>query len=898
MAKPLPSGTVAFLMSDIEGSTRMAAALGAAFTRLLDEHFGLIDEAVAQHGGTVVSTEGDSVFAVFPSAREAVAAAIAAQRALSTHEWPAGGRITVRIGIHAGEAESRGGGYAGLEVHRTARIMAAAWGGEILVSDAARALTGDALPQGASFRDLGAHRLKDFPRPQQIHQLLAPDLRADFPPPRTASEQAPTNLPAALTRFVGRTRELEELRKLVGADRLVTLTGPGGTGKTRLGIEAARSVLDRFPDGVWFVALDAVRDPALVMPTIAQTLDLPEPPGRSIPDVVRERLRQERTLLVLDNLEQILEAAPEIARLLHGTTDVCILASSREPLMVGGERIYPVPPLDVPAERGHPRAADLRGSSSIELFVERARAVRPDFALTDDNAAAVAAICRRLDGLPLAIELASARLNVLAPEQILSRLERRLNLLASQRRDLPERQRTLRGAIDWSHDLLSEPERALFRRFSVFVGGADLEAVEAVVDPARELGADVLDLAAALVDRSLVRSTDEGGEARLSMLETIREYASERLAAAGEAREVEARHAAYYLAVAEAAAVPMPDARRNVVFARLDRELGNLRAVIRWSLETRETDIGLRLATALNEFWHVRNHLGEGIGALEDLIGASAEQGSTTLRARALTVAGGLLTWQADAVRSRSLSEQGLAMAEGLGDVATVAMAKDALAWSTFFSDPEQALDAFEEAADAARAVGDDALVVETVGGQAWASLRLGHLDDARRFALEVITLGERMGAEYMTAFSLVVCGMVDGIRGDVDAALRQYGEALHRAHAAGGVVGLALSLDAFAAAALERGDAARGVRLAAAADRLRRESGGVVTLTALGRDEPLVRARSMIDPSQYELAVEQGRALSTDEAVAMALDDLAGRADLMDTDLDADARAGGRTED
>jgi predicted ATPase/class 3 adenylate cyclase len=870
----LPTGTVAFLMSDIEGSTRLVATVGDVFPRLLDEHFELLDKAIAAHAGTLVSSEGDSVFAVFASARQAVAASIDAQRALAAHRWPPAAHVKVRMGIHAGEAVLGGRDYTGLEVHRTARIAAAGWGGQVLLSGTARVLAAEALPDGVSFRDLGAHELRDMPAPEHLYQLVAPGLGAEFPPLRTATRSTRTNLPESLTRFVGRQHELDEIRALVDSERLVTLTGPGGTGKTRLSIEVARTLLDRFGDGVWFVALDAVRDPQLLIPTIAQTLGVVEQPGRATAAVLAERLSGDKALLVLDNVEQIVDAAPDIASLLQTTSSLTIIASSREPLSIEGERLYPVPPLAIPAESGHLTASDVEGSGSIELFVERARAARPDFKLSDENAPAIAAICRRLDGLPLAIELAAARVNVLVPNQILSRLDDRLTLLGSTRRDLPDRQRSLRGAIDWSHELLSEPERALFRRLSVFHGGAGLEAVEAVADLPGSPDADVLDLVTGLVDRSLLRSTHEGGGARLTMLETIREYAAERLAASGEAADLQARHAEYYATLAESAANMIEDPRQDELLDQFDRELGNLRAAITWSRRTGHPDTGLRLATALIDFWHLRNHIAEAVRALEELVAASAAEGATVLRARGLIVAAGLLTWLADTERSRPLAEEGIVMAEQLSDMVGIALGKSSLGWSIFYREPELALEVFEEGLAAARGVGNGLLEMETLTGQAWTHMRLGRLDEARARADEVIELGDRIGVAYITSFALLTRGAVESAYGNASAALRLFGDALRRAYAAGAHVGTALALDAFACAALDRGEVDRGVRLSAAADRLRREIGGNVTIGAIGWDEPLARAKGMIGQAQYELAFEQGRALSADQAVAMALED------------------------
>ncbi len=413
-------------MTDIEGSTLLVGRLGDAWPRLLDEHFALMRAAVDGHGGTWVSSEGDSVFAVFPSVRLAIAAAVQAQRDTAAHEWPGGARLMVRMGIHAGEAVLGGRDYTGIDIHRTARLSAAGHGGQILVSEAAWALAPDNPVAGVSYRDLGIHQLRDLPGPERIRQLIGPDLASDFQPLRTQSPNTQTNLPAAMTRFVGRKRELGEVSELLRTERLVTLTGPGGTGKTRLAIETARWLLRNYADGIWFVALDIVREPALVLPTIAATLSIPEQPGRSIADVLTERLAEKQSLLLLDNFEQVTEAASEIGRLLAAARELRILVSSREPLAIAGETIYMVPPLAVPAEPGKPTAAQLEGLEAVDLFVDRARSVRSDFRLTDANASAVAAICRRLDGLPLAIELAAARVGLLSPDQILSRLDHRL----------------------------------------------------------------------------------------------------------------------------------------------------------------------------------------------------------------------------------------------------------------------------------------------------------------------------------------------------------------------------------------------------------------------------------------------------------------------------------------
>ena len=650
----LPTGTVCFLMSDIEGSTRLAAKAGNQFPSLLDQHFVLMRDAIERHSGTIVSTEGDSVFAVLPSARAGIAAAVGAQRAFQDHDWPEDLALKVRMGLHVGEAVFGGRDYTGLEVHRTARIMAAAWGGEILASEAVEALVRDGAEGGVTLRDLGIQRLRDIADPERLYQVVASGLRAEFPPPRAEPAAARTNLPNPLTRFVGRARELHEVEQLVVDARLVTLTGPGGTGKTRLAVEVGRASLAAFPDGVFFVALDAVRDPDLVVPQIAQTLGLAEDASRPVVETLVGYLAGKQILLILDNLEQVIGAAPAIAALASQAPSVAILGSSREPLGVGGETIYLVPPLSLPLEPGHPTAADVARLEAVELFVERARAARPGFALTDENAGAVAAICRRVDGLPLAIELAAARTNLLTPAQILERLNHRLTLLTGSRRDVTDRQRTLRGAIDWSYELLSDDEKAGFRRFAAFTGGADIDAALAVLDPDGALSVDPIELLSVLVARSLLRSSDESGEMRFSMLETIREYAAEKLAESTEADEICERHCAYFLALAEGSREVLFAPDRDVRLNKLDREMANFRAAIEWSLHRNDAVSAAHFASGLKEFWRTRSHIAEARRQLEAMLIVATATGDDRARAEIMASAGELASWASDYPRAIS----------------------------------------------------------------------------------------------------------------------------------------------------------------------------------------------------------------------------------------------------
>ena len=873
--RKLPTGIVAFLMTDIEGSTRLITQLGDAFPRVLDDHLALLDRAIGEHGGTVVSSEGDSVFAVFPSTREAVDMSVVAQRALAAHPWPPGVRLGVRIGIHVGEAVLGGRDYTGMAVHRTARVMAAGHGGQVLVTQAVVDLAVGVAAESIEFLDLGIHSLRDLPEPERLYQVLAPGLAADFPPPRSQRSAMPKGLPTFLTQFIGRKGDIDGVRDLVGRARLVTLTGPGGTGKTRLAIAALQGLSDRYPDGSFFVPLDAVHDPALVLPALAAALGVPEQPGRLIGTVLGEHLATRRTLVLLDNFEQVIDAAADIGSLLGAAQGLDILATSREPLSIAGEHVYQVHPLELPAEPGTPTADEIRANEAVELFMERARAARSDFSLDDANAQAIAAICRRLDGLPLAIELAAARINVLSPAQIVARLDHRLALLAVARRDLPERQRTLRGAIDWSYDLLTSPEQAFFRRFSTFSRGADLEAIRAVVDPDEALGSDALELTAALVDRSLLRLTQVDDGSRFDMLETIREYAAEYLAVSSlDESETRARHAAYFRDLAEASSDVLMTARRDELLDRLDRELPNFRAAIAWSMEAHLPEIGIRIASALHDFWHVRNHLLEGRRALRELLAASTDAGATPIQFRALTTGGLLASWHGDYDAADELYQAAIDVAEVTGDRRQLAMAKMGLGYATTGSRPTTAREDLEDAIAIARELGDSQVLFGALQGLTLACIRLGDLGSARRSVLEAIALGEASGERYYNATNVLALGLIEAREGDLRSGGRRIAEALRQLQAAGGYGPLSIALDVLATLMLEQGgDPALGASLAAAADRLRGEVGGGPSTAIVLLEEPLELARRAMAPTDFERAVAAGRALTTEQAIALGLE-------------------------
>ena len=551
----LPVGIVTFLFTDIEGSTELVRVLGERYPTVLARHSELLRSAVSGQGGTEFGTEGDALFAVFVSPSAAVRAAVDAQRALTAERWPDDHPVRVRIGIHTGEGHLGGNDYVGIDVHRAARVASAGHGGQILISDTTRALVEQALPDGVSLEDLGTYRLKGLAVPERIHQVSVEGLPTAFPSLHSL-ELRPNNLPADMTSFIGRDRQIREISSRLAGTRLLTLTGPGGTGKTRLAIRVAEELIGEYREGTWFVPLEALRDPELVPPAIAATLGVTLPADRPAIDALETWVAERELLLVLDNCEQVTAAGPGIARLLAAGPGLRVLATSRIPLHVTGEQEYPVPPLMTLPDGPGLTAEGLSQYEAVRLFIERAVAVKPEFEVTNANAPAVAQICARLDGLPLAIELAAARIKLLGPEQILTRLEQNLSLLSSAAQDLPERQRTLRGAVAWSHELLGPAEQTLFARMSIFRGGCTLESAESVCG-GEGLDGDVFDGVASLVDKSLLRSEEAGSETRLAMLETIREYARERLEEAGDFPALARRHARLYFGWAS-------DAERNL----------------------------------------------------------------------------------------------------------------------------------------------------------------------------------------------------------------------------------------------------------------------------------------------------------------------------------------------
>ena len=709
----LPTGTVTFVFTDIEGSTRLVQELGpAVYTEILERHNRLVRDVIARHGGIERGTEGDSFLVVFTEAAAAVAAAVETQRAIAAEEWPGGVELRVRMGINTGSAFAGGDDYVSLDLNRAARIAAAAHGGQVLVSAATAALSETDLPEGVLLRDLGSHRLKDLSRPERLLQLTIAGLPASFPPPRTAG-RASGDLPARLDAFVGREADLATLEELLGGSRLLTLIGPGGTGKTSLAIELARRASPGFDGGAWFVPLDEIRDPDLVWGAVAARLRIVELVGGADASALGERLAGRPLLLVLDNFEQVLPAAREVVALLRSAPDLRIVVTSRVALRVTGEQDFPVAPLSVPEAE-----ADLDSAGSVDavrLFVDRARRAQPGFALTPANVRAVAEICLRLDGLPLAIELAAARVGILDPATIADRLDRRLDLPGTVSRDRPERQRTLERAIGWSHDLLGEAARTLLALMSVFRGGARLQEIQSVCEFGPDGGGgDLLDTLTELVEHSLVQPVAGPEGPRYRLLETVRMFAAERLAERGDSEASAKRHAEAYLALATEASRHLPGPEQVRWLARLTAEHDNLRAAVRRALD-HDVRMALRFAGVLWRFWQLRGHVREGIAAVTEALGMPGADEPTVERMRALEAAAGLHYWSAEPKAAHELYEAQLELAQRLGDERGIADAVFNLA-HTFgiLGDTDRASVRAEEAEQRFAALGDDLMVMRT----------------------------------------------------------------------------------------------------------------------------------------------------------------------------------------
>jgi predicted ATPase/class 3 adenylate cyclase len=819
----LPTGTITLLLTDIEGSTRLweehPEQMGPACAR----HHALLTDAIEAHGGLIIPRrgEGDSFFAVFTRATDAVAAADQLQRALFAEPWPALTPIRVRAGIHTGEVELRRGDYYGSSITRCVRIRSLGTGGQTLLGRSTCELVRDALPPRVTLRDLGSHQLKDLQRPEQVYQLLHPDLPADFPPLKSLN-QLPHNLPIQLTSFIGRESEMEEVQRLLGARRLLTLTGAGGTGKTRLALQVAAELLGEYREGAWFVDLGPLTEGERVPQAVAAVLSVREEAGRPALQTLVEALQARTLLLVLDNCEHLLPACAElVTALLRRCPGVRVLATSREAINVEGEALYRLPSLSLPDLRpSQPGVESMTQYEAVRLFIERARTSHPSFTVTNANAPALAELCHRLDGIPLALELAAARVRVLSVEQLRTRLDDRFRLLTGSSRAALPRHQTLRAAIDWSYDLLTEAERVLLRRLSVFVGGFTLEAAEEVCSNAEcgmrnaELGEeapssiphsafcilhseDVLDLLASLVDKSLAQQDAEG---RFGLLETIRAYALERLREGSEHSATAERHAAWAVTLAEEGETGLRGPDQVLWQGRLAHELDNFRAAMEWSLSgqdgeiaeggtaersevvlvrCRMVEVAGRLAGALARFFHWRGYVTEGRGWLEQALSAGAALSAAT-RARLLLGAALLCHEQAEGETARRYAEESLEIYRQLDDSRGVAAALEQLGHIVNLQDDvERAVALFEESLATSRASGDRAgmaAALNALGYMAWFNE-----EHARATTLceESLRLRRELGDLWGIAYSLEFLGLALVARGAAEDALRALAECL-----------------------------------------------------------------------------------------------------------------------
>jgi predicted ATPase/class 3 adenylate cyclase len=892
-----PTGLVTCLFSDIEGSTRIELAIGTGpYRDVRERHRTLLRDAFAAHAGHEQSTEGDSFFVIFRRAVDAVSAAIDAQRAVAAEAWPAEGTVRVRMGLHTGEIENIGTDVIGYAINRAARIAAVAHGGQVLLSDATRALVADDLPAGASLRDLKTHRLKDLREPERLAQLVIDGLPDEFPPLRSIDAR-PNNLPTQLTTFVGRDRELAEAEGLLVGTRLLSFTGPGGTGKTRLSLQVAAAVADDFPDGMWFVALDAVRDPALVAPTIARTLGIADSQTRTPVEMLADSIGQGRVLLVLDNFEQVVEAGTDVAELLRRCPNLTAIVTTRIALHISGEQEYPVPGLPAPADTARlseverlnlPRDQRELGVEAliqfeaVRLFIARAMAVRPGFTVTNANAPAVAGISARLHGMPLAIELAAARVKLLTPDQILARLDHHLSLLTAGARDLPERQQTLRGAIAWSYDLLDDGARRLVDRLSVFRGGFDLETAEEVCGPAQEVGGEVIDRIGELVDHSLAR-LEEGQETRFGLLETIREFASEMLASRGETGLMGDRHAAAMLALAQTAAPELSRQDQRTWFERLEREHDNMRAALDWSIARPNPIVGARLSVALWRFWQQRGYLNEARARFEALE-AQGWKLEPVDRARFAEAFGGIAYWQSDQKTATLLYDEALRLWREIGDKREIANALFNRAYADMIAIMEGSTGG--DHVDSSRAMLDEAIALYRElgdkGGEGNILWALGSIyyftadaSAAESWYRRSLDLHREASNRTMEAWSLHMLALSQFGQRRYPEAGETARHALQHFYESGDISGVILVLDDLSIVAVGMGDAERGGRLWGAARHLQKSTGTALAdyVDQSNRLFKVPTVKDVLPTDELEARAQEGATMSLDEVVAYALD-------------------------
>jgi len=845
----LPEGTLTFMLTDVVGSTRAWESAPAAMREAMAGHDRIVDDCLTQHHGTEVPSgrAGDSILAVFPRAADAASAAHALQRAFAAERWPAGAELEIRVALHSGEAELRQGQYHGQVLNRCARLLATCHGGQVLLTGATEQLLIDELPSSVELRDLGLHRLKDLTRPEHVFELVDAEQPREFPPIR--SQQPASNLPTQLTAFIGRDGELRQLRELHGQGRSLTLTGPGGSGKTRLALELAAEMIPEHADGVWFIELGPVSGPHLVPQAVADTLHLKEQASRRLADTLADHLRERNSLLVLDNCEHVVETVAELTvELLKECEGLKVLATSREPLRVPGEITWRVPPLG--------------RDEAVRLFADRALAHESQFRISDENIDAVVRICECVDRIPLAIELAAARVPVMPLDEILSRLEKSFGLLTAGDRTTVGRQQTLRATLDWSHGLLSDPEKALFRRLSIFAGRFTLEAAEAVCGDDVLRPDAVLDLVARLVDKSMVTLDS----ARYRCLETIRSYGHQRLEEAGEVDALQGRLGMYLIVLAES--------RKPGHLAdwldRLEAVYDDISAELAWSQKT-DPELGMRLAIALDVFWQLRGHASEPRQFAEAILAHTSP--GFRFRPAALYLAGAFAYLQGDFAAARRRIDEAVAEARSAGDWRTLlrALERSGLmaAAAGELATSEAALNAALELARGQRDQAIEASILHQLGLRA---SQKPDLPAARSLLEKSLELRRSIERRDEASMSLTFLAAVALLQSDAATARRSIMESLE--------IGRALrdrraawSLDVLACLTTREGDLERALQLAGAGSAMHEASGNTPPAPWEAFVSPHIQlARKGLDPETARMKWEAGRRMPFDEALDFAL--------------------------
>jgi predicted ATPase/class 3 adenylate cyclase len=918
----IPSGTVTLLFTDIQGSTKLWEAEPEPMAAALRRHDQILRSAIEAAGGFVFKTVGDAFCAAFSTPQAAVGAALGAQRELGDEAWPTSRPIRVRMGLHTGACEERDRDYFGPVVNRAARLEAAAYGGQTLVSGATAELLAGSLPAGAGLEDLGLHRLKDLGRPEQVYQLTAEFLQASFPPLASLDNpELPNNLPTLVSAFIGRETELADLRELISSARLVTLTGAGGSGKTRLALQASAELIGRIPDGVWLAELAPLTDGDQIPVAVAAVLGVTDRSGPTLAAAVTEALADQHTLILLDNCEHLIDAAAKFCdEVIRHCPKVRFLATSREPLGIDGERVYRVPSLSLP-DADADIADGLAHSDALLLFAERARALQPDFRLDQQSAPLAATICRRLDGIPLALELAAARLASMSLAQIAGRLDQRFRLLTGGSRNAMPRQQTLQATVDWSFGLLTQAERSTLTRLSVFAGGFDLDAAEAVCVSDTVDALDVLDLLGSLVAKSLVIADHSRQAVRYRMLETIRQYsAQELLRAVGdeEVLRVRDRHATYYLALAEAGAPALTGRGQREWLHRLDAEWDNLRAVFEHlAAEDRDDDL-MRLGVWLYRFALTRGHAeilaylrpvldrtdlppsvlrAEAMGVVGRLVGMLLRSDAAELAAartyaeRALGLARAVDDRRAEAwalgqlmassfaegnmAAARVFAERALAIARALGNVQLTAECLQLVANTT--TDPDERLGYHAEALASARKAGDLLMEAAELENLFSVALHAGRIEEGSRYLEESVALTEQIGGDFvvhLTRSNLALLRLIQGRTAEAAPLIRG---ALLLGRRMG--PGLVMGEMVFAAACVAswRGDLDRAARLFGAGDVDIDASLAMHTILWSPAEQSLRereqgRLRKLMGDAPYEAAYAVGAHMPPSQARDLAL--------------------------